>query len=259
MSEPQTPPPPPTQQPAQKKGLSPVAWILIGCLGLLVLVGLGMGACALFVGSKVKDFAEDMSENPARTAAEMVVRFNPDLEIVSTDDEAETITIREKETGKEMTFDWSQIQEGNFSFKTDEGELRVNASGDEEGAVLTMTDGQGETAQIFGGGAAAEVPDWIPLAGGATDVQSTFSMASGGTTSGAFTYSTSSSVDDVASFYENELTEAGYEVGRSTYSAGGTESASVTANTEGNGRTVLVAASRQDGTTQVVVNYTDGG
>ena len=197
MSEPQSPPPPPTppQTPpqAQKKGLSPIAWILIGCGGLLLIGLLGMGACSFFVANKVKDFAD----NPAKNAAEMIVWANPDLEMVGTDDEAETITIRSKETGEEMTFDWSEIQDGNFSVSSGEGEFRVDASGGEDGAVVTMKGKDGETTQVFGGGSEADIPAWIPMASGATDVQSTFSMRNENQTSGAFTYKTSASIADV--------------------------------------------------------------
>ncbi len=256
MSEPQSPPPPPAQPPAaKKKGLSPVAWILIGCGGILLLVFLAMGACSIFVAKKAKDFAE----NPARSAAEMIVRVNPDLELVGTDDDAETITIRSKESGEEMTFDWSEIQEGNFSFSSDEGEFRVNASGDEDGAVVTMTGDDGEKTQFFGAGSEADVPSWIPMADGATDVQSTFSMRNDEQTSGAFTYKTSSSIADVTSFYGDELEDAGFEVSRNTYSASGRDSASITGTRNNDADTIMVAIAEESGDTQVVVNYTDGG
>lgn len=260
MSEPQSPPPPPappTAQPpaAKKKGLSPVAWILIGCGGILLVVVLAMGACGMFVAKKAKDFAE----NPARNAAELVVRLNPDLELVGSDDDAETITIRSKDSGEEMTFDWSEIQQGNFSFSSDDGEFRVNASGDEDGAVVTMTGDDGETTQIFGAGGDVDIPGWIPMADGATDVQSTFSMRNGDQVSGAFTYKTSSSIDDVTALYDEKLKDAGFEVSRNTYSSSGRESASVSGTRDDNEDTIQVAVTQDGSDTTVVVNYTDGG
>ncbi|MCP4224029.1 MAG: hypothetical protein GY773_11850, partial [Actinomycetia bacterium] len=125
MSEPQTPAPPTTQPPAKKK-VSPWVWVLGGCLVLIVVVLLLMGGCTWFLADKAKDIAADFEANPAKAAAEMAVRLNPDLELVSTDEEAGTMTVLQKSTGKEVTLDFDEISEGRFSFETDKGESTIS-------------------------------------------------------------------------------------------------------------------------------------
>lgn len=256
MSEPQTPPPAP---PAQKKGLSPVAWILIGCLGLMLLAALGVGACSMFVAKKVGDVAGDFAENPGRAMAEMVVKMNPELELVSTDDESETITIVNKESGEEITVDWSDIENGNFSFSNDEGSFAIDASGGEGGAVVTMSDEDGTTTQTFGAGSTHEIPDWAPVAPGASEPEGNYSTSDGKTSSGAFSYTVSSSVTEVLSFYESTLTGQGYEVNKSTHSVGGKDSGLVAGKNEGAERTVAANVIEGDDGTQVTVSYSSGG
>ena len=104
--------------PAKKK-TNPLVWILVGCLGLVVISGIIFVALGMFAFNKAKDVIEDVQTNPAKAAAEMMVRMNPDLELVSTDDDAETMTIRDKTTGKETTLNWSDIAEGKLTFETD--------------------------------------------------------------------------------------------------------------------------------------------
>jgi hypothetical protein len=249
----------PPQPPAQKKGLGPVAWILIGCLGLMLLAALGFGACTFFVGKKVKNIAEDFSENPARSAAELAVKLNPELELVSTDDDAETLTVRNKETGEELTMDWSEIQQGNFSFRSDKGEFKVNATGDGEGAVITMTGEDGESAQIFGGTASTELPDWIPLPDGAGATISAYSARSGDEVSGTFSFTTSESVADVLAFYAEELDAAGYETSRSDFTGGGQSGGGVNGTHRDEGRTLGVGVVDSGQGTQVTVTYSHGG
>ena len=46
-----------------------------------------------FAAKKIKEVAGDFEANPGRTAAEFIVKMNPDLEIVESDDDAGTITV----------------------------------------------------------------------------------------------------------------------------------------------------------------------
>jgi hypothetical protein len=254
MSEPMSP-----QQPAQKKGLGPVAWILIGCLGILLIGAIGFGACSFFVAKKVKDVAQEFSDNPAKAAAELAVKLNPELEKVESDEAAETITVRNKKTGEVMTLDWSEIEQGNFSFKSKDGEFKVDASDDGEGAVVSVTGADGQSTQFYGGSAAGDVPDWIPLPDGAGPATSAFSSKSGQQVSGTFGFTTSESVDDVVAFYAEKLGDAGYETNESSYSGGGQRGGGVTATNQSEGRTVGVGVAETEEGTQVTISYSHGG
>ncbi len=255
MSEPQTPPPAPPPQPA-KKGLSPVAWILIGCLGLLMLLALGFGACTFFVAKKAKNFAEDFADNPGRAAAELAVRMNPDLEMVSTDNDDQTITVRDKTTGEEMTFDWSDFENEGFSISTGEGSMTINNPAD-GGAVVTMRDDEGQQTTYFGDGGGSDTPSWVPIPAGASEPSVLMQTSGGSQTAGAFSYTTSQSVGSLIDYYEGELDPQGFDTDRATYSGGGQEGGSVTA-THADGRQLTIVLSSSGGETNVQVNHSSG-
>ena len=52
---------------------------------------------------------------PMVRAAELALRLNPEVDVVSSDPAAGTITVREKKTGKEVTFNLEDIKAGKFS------------------------------------------------------------------------------------------------------------------------------------------------
>ena len=108
--QPAVPPPPQQAQyqqatppgSQQKKGLSPLAWIGIGCgvLVLVVLIGMvGIGLFARHALKKAGISTEMMQKNPTEAAARIYVASNPDLEMVKVDSDAGTFTVRNKKTG----------------------------------------------------------------------------------------------------------------------------------------------------------------
>jgi hypothetical protein len=150
-----------------KKGLHPMAWVGIGC-GVFVLIGIVAVVLVISWGArKVKEVAQDFEANPERAAAEMVVKFNPEMEMVSADDTAGTMTIRMKDTGEEVTLDYQDIAEGKFTVTTDEGTTTVNGR---EGVVNT-TNTAGETTSIGGGGGIEKMPKWFDIPEGLTGWQ----------------------------------------------------------------------------------------
>ncbi|MEZ5332299.1 MAG: hypothetical protein R2991_09670 [Thermoanaerobaculia bacterium] len=169
--EPQTP-----TQPKKKSGV--LGWILIGCLGLALIFGILAVSCGLFVFNKGKKVVQDFEKNPAKAAAETMVRLNPELELVDSDEDAGTMTIRNKKTGEEFTADYSDIEEGKISFESDGKAVSFDARGAAEGGsgVITMTDEAGEQTAVIGGqGDSSAVPSWFPLYPGASDVGATYS------------------------------------------------------------------------------------
>lgn len=78
-----------------KSGLSPLAWVGIGCGGLAVLGIIGMVilffAGGLWVSDKVEKFSAQVSDPVG--AAEFALDMHPDLEHVSTNREAGTMVV----------------------------------------------------------------------------------------------------------------------------------------------------------------------
>ncbi len=253
MSEPQSPAGPP---PAGKKKTSPWVWVLVGCLVLVVLVLGLMGACGMFVAKKAREVAADFEKNPAKAAAEMAVRLNPELELVESDDEAGTITVRNRATGEVLTVDFEELAEGRLRFETDEGESSIQF-GEDEGSAVTITTPEGETR--FGGGATAELPDWMPLYPGASEPEGSYSSTAGDQRSGAVSFRSSDSVAQILEFYEAALKAAGLEVSKTTFTAQGSEGGMLNGSSEQPERTVAVMVSDEDGETSIAVNYSEGG
>ncbi len=104
-SAPATPPSPPA-----KKGLPVLAWIAIGCIGLIVLGGIAFTAVTYMGARWVKNRVEEAAEKPVETAAKMIALSNPDIQFVSADEQAKSATFRDKKTGKELTFSLDDIE-----------------------------------------------------------------------------------------------------------------------------------------------------
>jgi len=242
------------EQATKRKGLGPLAWIAIGCGVLILIAFLVMSAGLWFGGKMIKNVAEDFEEDPARSAAELIVKMNPELELVETDKDEGTITVRVKESGEVATFDYSQIKEGKLSFESSEGKMTFDAEGADEGGVFTMETDEG-TARLGAGEKAA----WIPDYPNAEDVQTLFSQDMGGTSGGAFSFSTYDSATEVLAYYSQELKEDGFAVQENTSTQDGEiSSANLIAHHESTQRQAQISVTPEDEAIRVVVSYGDG-
>ncbi len=108
--------------PPQKKGLGPLAWIGIGCGGIVGLCIIGAIIVTVFFGGKIKEFGEAAQKNPAKLTATTMVKFSAgQIEMVAEDDVKKRYTVKEKQSGKLTTIYWSakknapEIIPGDFS------------------------------------------------------------------------------------------------------------------------------------------------
>lgn len=246
-----SPPPPPQnpyapQPPVGPKKTSPWVWVGVGCLVLLLMAA---GTC-VFIGYKAKHLAEKYKDNPELLAAELMIKANPDLEEVSSDKEAGTMTVRDKKSGKVMTLNFEDIKNGKFSMEGSDG-TKVNIG---DGQVQ-VTDEKGQTTTVAGGVGTSNLPDWLPMYPGAT-AQSSYSAS--GANGGAVTMlETTDSADQALSFYEGKLKDAGFTVEKNAYqvnnsTAGGT----VTAKNGGDKGEVAVIVGAQGGKTSITITHT---
>ena len=242
------------EQATKKKGLSPLAWIGIGCGVLILIAFLVMSAGLWFGGKMVKSVVEDFEEDPARSAAELIVKMNPELELVETDQEEGTITVRVKESGEIATFDYSEIQEGKLSFESSEGKMTFDAQGAEEGGVFTMETEEGSATL-----GAGEIADWVPEYPNAEDNQTLFSQDMGETSGGAFSFGTTDSATEVLAYFTQALEGHGFAVQENTSTQDGEiVGANLIAGDEATKRHAQITVTPEDDTTRVVVSYGDG-
>ena len=244
-------PPPPPGAPAPKKGMGPLGWIAIGC-GVIALIGiLALAAGGWFVKRQVDKY----KDNPTIAAAELIVRANPDLEVVSSDPKGGTLTIKNSKTGETVTMNASDIKEGKLTFKTDKGTTVVDASqSGESGSIkVSGTDGQQVT---FGGEAPKNLPAWVPVYPGST-VTGAMDVTNAEGRSVQFAISSEDPVDKVIEFYERKLGEAGLKVAKQTIDANGQHSAILTATSEGDKRTATAMIGQQEGKTQGTITFAE--
>ncbi|SRR5579871_2218189 len=222
------PPSMPSQQPmgggapAPKK-TSPLVWILAGIGGFLVLCFIGCGLIGFYALHKVKQMGFDpdlMKKNPGLAMTKMAASLHPDMDVVSTNDSAGTITMRDRKTGKEATFKVDS-DKGTLVIQTDEGTVK------------------------FGANTGAQMPSWVPTYPGST-VDGTFSISGDKGSQGTFTFKSSDSAEKVISFYQDQLKSAGMNITMTSVGgAGGT----VSAENADKSRTVLVVVSDSSGST----------
>lgn len=245
------PPPPGMPAPAPKKGMGPLGWIAIGC-GAIVLLGiLALVAGGWFVKRQVDKY----KDNPSMVAAELIVRANPDLELVSSDPEKGTMTIKNKQTGETVTLNAADIEEGKLTFETAEGKTTVDASSSEESGSVKMSGPDGGEV-TWGGEAPKDLPEWVPVYSGAT-VQGAMDATNAEGRTATFTLTTDDPVDDVISFYETELNGAGLKVTKNLMESDGQRSGLLSGVSEDEKRNVTVIIGQQDGKTQATVSFQD--
>jgi len=248
MTDGQIPPIP--QQ--EKKGLGPWVWLGIGCAGILVLSAVAFGIAGYFIYGKAKDVAREIEEDPVAATSRLIAAANPEIELVDADKSNRVITFRNTETGEEFTFDYDDIEEGQFSFTSgdESASIEFNSDGKDNGGV-TITTGDGQT-MTYGAGA-SEQPSWVPVYPG-TEPRGTYASETREMRSGAFSFETNDSLEQVLDFYVSELEAGGFVIqNRTTMPTG----AILVATTSGEVRSATVTASVNDDTIGVMVNFTE--
>jgi len=262
MSQPVVPPPPPgaTGAAAPKQGLSTAAKVAIGCLVAVLLVAGGCFVVTAFFVKKgvdaAKGFVEDVENNPdaaAVKAMELAMRMNPDVEVVSSDPDAGTLTLREKRTGKVVTFNAEDLKAGKFSFESEGEKVEFDADQGVDGQPGALRIASSDRTMTFGADAEA-VPDWVPRYPGArADSFSTLEATE--ELSGTFTIHTADAAADVMAFYEQTLRAAGFEVEKTTLQSASAEGGNLTARA--GARSINIALAAQEGETQGLVAYAE--
>ncbi len=196
MNEPVQP-----QQP-QKKGFGPLAWIAIGCVGLILIAVVVLAVGGFFVAKKGAEIVGEIQDNPAKAMAEMAIKMNPDTKFVSSDDESVTF----EKDGETITMSFEDIEQGKFTMTTGDGETSSFSLG-EGGPSGTAESGDGEetSINIFGGGGdTSNVPEEI-IYPDADTVNPMVASKSSDQWSGMLNYTTSRTMDEVVEWQGEQL------------------------------------------------------
>ena len=148
--------------PAKKSNV--LLWILGGIAVLLFGVTLTCGAIGFFVMHKVKQAGFDpdlMKNNPGLAMTKMVAAMNPNAEVVSTNDRAGTVTIRDKTNGKTVTLKFDPDKKTMVVIDEDgkEASVKITGDGSSNGAVEVHSS---EGTMKFGAATGNQAPAWVP-------------------------------------------------------------------------------------------------
>ena len=242
---------PPPGAPPVKKGMSPLAWIGIGCVVIIILAGIAFG----IMGWMAKRAIDKYGKNPGMAAAVLMVKANPDLELVSTDENANSIVVKNKKTGETMTM--SADANGKFSFKNDKGESATFDASGGNGIRVNSTDEKGQVSTFNAGNTTPQnMPSWLPVYPGGT-VQGTYDTNSAEGRSAAFTVTTKDDSSKVLDYYESQLKANGLTAEKTTYSANGQNGGTVAGKSGDGKREASVMVSTGTEGTQAVVTFTE--
>jgi len=224
----------------------------VAVLGLFVLFGIAVVGGGLFLVHKAKQAGLDtelMRNHPGLATAKLLAATNPDLEVVSSDDQRGLITIRQKSTGKLMTMNFEDMKRGKITFKEDgKDAVTLEAHGDGQTGSLQMKSG---SESLTMGANQATLPAWIPAYPNSKPT-STFSMNGKDGTSASFQLQTTDDPRDVLALYERELKRTGFHISATTTSGSG---GMVSGDDAANKRTVMVVVGKDNQGTTVSVTY----
>ena len=220
MSTVPPPMPPGSPQGAPAKKTSPLVWILGGIVVLMCGVTLmcGVGAFVAYRAVKSVGFDPDlMQRNPGLAITKMAAAMHPDMEVISTNDRTGKITMREKSTGKVVTFKFDADQKTLVVVGDDGKEVKITASGDGSTGALAISSAEGSMKY---GAAAGKAPDWVPVYPGASTT-GTFSAQSSDGDQNTFTFRTKDPAAKVAAFYQEQFKSGGFTVTQMISDQGG--------------------------------------
>lgn len=207
----------PAPQPPARK-ISPWVWILGGIA--VVMFG-GMLTCGVvgFLGMRMLKNAgfdsELMRTNPGLAMAKMATAMNSNLELISSNDRAGTVTMRDKTTGKTITYKFDADKK-TLEIVGENGE-QVTINGDGNKGAMTVQSPDG-TVKIGAGSGPA--PSWVPVYPGSNPQAAMSSQGRDGNTH-TFSFKTGDAVDKVMQYYQDQLKSGGFNVTLTTSSAQG--------------------------------------
>lgn len=226
--------------PPSRGGMPTWAKVLLGCGCLVVLIAIGV-LVASYMGISW------IANNPdvvGQKIAEQIIEQDPNLEVVKS--ENGKMTIRDKSTGQESTYDYSDIANGNFKIEGADGQTAtITTEGSESGGV-TVTGPDGQKVTYGADTSAADVPSFVPLYDKREEMNVGFRAEQGDKVTGILSMTSPDGFDAIKSWYDSRLKSDGFTV---------TLNETSFANQKG----ALIAGKRGDEVVNVTLASEDGG
>lgn len=265
------PPPPPGYPPQQgypQQGYPPqpgypppkksnaVIWILGILGGLALLMILVVGGGIFFLKYKLNRAGVDtelLKRNPTLAAARIAAALNPNIEVLSINEGSQVLTVRDKKTGKVFSVNFEDAKRGHWTMTANGQSAEVNMSGNGPDGSIDVKGPDG--AVTFGGGAATNIPSWVPQYPGSKP-ENAISSNQASQSGGLFHFKTPDDVDRVIQFYGDQIKSAGLHITNTTTSKNnGVSSGVLTAEDDSKNRTIGIVVSNEGGENAVAVTY----
>jgi len=219
-----------------------LGWIVaVILLGLVAMAGLGF-----YWMHKAKEAGlnpELIRKNRDLAAAELAVIRRGDVRVLSTNDAAGIMAVRDKRTGKTILLKFDPVKKSMAAI-TDEVKA-PKASTDTNSATADKNIMDARDADARG----SEIPSWVPLYPGVPPTMG--SVDSNEKRAGKYSFRSSDAPEKIVSYYSDQLSSAGMKL--STASAA--EGTTISAVQDSSSRTVVVTLSTASDGTHVTVSY----
>jgi hypothetical protein len=254
------PPPPPYPQmqppyPPARKKTSPIVWVLVILGSLFLIFVLLAGAGVYYVKRKINQVgvsAEMLRRNPALASAKIAAAMNPNIEVVSFDEDRQVLTFRDKKTGKVSSISFENAKNGRWSYTEDGKRVDVTTTAQGPNGTIEV---KGPDGVVKMGGSVSDLPAWVPQYPGSTPENAVTSNQPN-ESGGVFHFKTKDSVDAVLNFYSTRAQSAGLKVTNTTKSQAQNETTGVlTAQDDESKRTLTIGVTAEDGENGVTVTY----
>lgn len=226
----------PERRPILVRKNRPVRWVLTGMAVMALFVVALVSAGGYFAYHAARNAGVDLDllrRKPVFAMTKLAVARNPNLEVVSTDENADTVTARDRNTSLVAAYRYDLDKRSLAVVGGDPTQARIAPAGQ---GVNSFEMRGPDGSMRFGPAAAESVPDWIPVyRGGTLQGTATTSLAEGEQNS--FTFNTKDAPIEVLSFYENALKGSGFTV---NVAITGTDGVMLQGEADGGKRTVVI-------------------
>ncbi len=240
--------------PQKSSGAKVLLWIAGIVMGLVLITLASCAVIGFYAMHKMNQAGFDsdlMKKNPGLATAKMTVAMNPDAEIVSSDDNAGTIVVRDKKTGKVVTMKFDPQKKAMVITDENGDTTSLTTTGEGQNASMEM---KGPEGTMKMGNGSDKAPDWVPVYPGSSP-QNTFSATTAGEQTGTYTFVTKDAADKVISFYGDSLKSAGFAVSNMTSNSDGKVGGMVSGEDKADKRAVVVSLGTEDDGTHVNVTF----
>ena len=231
----------------------------VGCVVLLIasIIGIYMGG--KFLWGKAREqldkagvSMQDFQAHPERAAAKIFLSVNPDLEMVSEDKDAGTITVKIKSSGEVITVTYKDLAEGKIVFRDGKGqEFKVTGTGKDGG--ITMEGADGKTVI---GTDVSPPPAWVPLHPSMTLMQGGMRSETADGVKGTSIAESTESLATLKTFYEDALKKSGFNSNASVSS--GDDSAMLSGENAANKSSITIMLTKGEGAKSTVMIHYGG-